>query len=681
MPRAEAGALRGPGRLLRRRAVRALLSAQAVAVLVLLARGAGLLQPVELAWYDAAMRQRAGSAESAEIGLVLADENDITRFGWPLPDGVLARLLSRLSEAGAAAVAVDLYRDRPVGEGSEALAAVLAAEPRILWAFRLGEEGRPGISPPPALRGTARAAFADVVADPGEVVRRALLAATEPESGRVVPSLGAALAARIAGARLRPAGEDLTFGEGRLRLLEEPFGPYAQLDAAGYQTLLDYRGTFRRLSIAEVIDGGAAALAGRGVVVGMDSLSVRDSFTTPLGTGLVRTAPMPGAAVHAHLAAGMLRVARGEAGPPAPPPRPAEYALVWAAAMLGAAIPLAAPPLGWATVAGGLAALSLAALLGGALLAFGLGLLLPAIPAALGLALSTGLSAWLLLGLGHRQRLQLHRSFEHYMDPRLVGAVLAAEIPPRLGGEHREITAIFTDIAGFTTLAEALPPERLAELLNAYFEGMAAAVMRHGGLVNDFIGDGMVALFGAPLVQPDHAERAVAAALAADSFAQGFAASLAAEGIPFGHTRIGVHSGLALVGNLGTRSRLKYGALGDTLNIAARLESLSRFTGTRLLVSAETAGRTPGRLHRLVGEVLLAGRTGRIGVLVPHAGSAEAAALHESAMGAIRAGDAGLAARRLETLAAMMPDDPVIAFHRARLAAGLCSLEVRPDGK
>ncbi|WP_376092002.1 adenylate/guanylate cyclase domain-containing protein [Roseomonas sp. CCTCC AB2023176] len=253
-------------------------------------------------------------------------------------------------------------------------------------------------------------------------------------------------------------------------------------------------------------------------------------------------------------------------------------------------------------------------------------------------------------------------------------------MPPRLGGEHREITALFTDIEGFTGLAESLPAPRLGELLNDYFEGLATAVMRHGGLVNDFIGDGMVALFGAPVEQPDHAARAVRAALDMDTFAAGFAARLREEGVAFGRTRIGVHTGAALVGNLGTRSRLKYGAIGDTLNVAARLESLNRFLGTTVLVSATTAGAAGGAF-RLVGEVALSGRAASTPVLVPHRGGPEAAALHAGAVEAIRAGEAARAAARLEALDRLLPGDPVARFHLDRLRDGLCTLEISPGGK
>ena len=131
----------------------------------------------------------------------------------------------------------------------------------------------------------------------------------------------------------------------------------------------------------------------------------------------------------------------------------------------------------------------------------------------------------------------------------------------------------------------------VAELLGEYFGVLTDAVVENGGLVNDFIGDGFVVLFGAPMHQPDHADRAVAAAIAMDEAGQRFSARPWARGIEWGHTRIGVHTGMALVGNIGTRGKLKYGALGDTLNTASRVEGLNKYIGSHVAVSGETAAQ------------------------------------------------------------------------------------------
>src|SRR4030095_7599914 len=140
---------------------------------------------------------------------------------------------------------------------------------------------------------------------------------------------------------------------------------------------------------------------------------------------------------------------------------------------------------------------------------------------------------------GLRERTQLRRSFESYLDPRIINQMMQGDTLPSFGGEHREISAIFTDIASFTTTAETLDAATIAELRDKYFGVLTDAVVQNGGLVNDFIGDGLVVLFGAPMHQPDHADRAVAAALALDEAGARVTARLAARGIEWGHTRIG----------------------------------------------------------------------------------------------------------------------------------------------
>ena len=169
-----------------------------------------------------------------------------------MPDERLHRLLERLTAAGARAVGVDIYRGRPLEPGSQALADLLARHSEIVWVFTLPDESGEGIPPPPALAGSERAAFADVATDARDVVRRGLLAADDPNTGRVVRALGVALAELYTGQSLRGAGDSgVALGEGRVVLLDAAFGPYARVDASGYQTLLDIRGgrdPFPRLS-------------------------------------------------------------------------------------------------------------------------------------------------------------------------------------------------------------------------------------------------------------------------------------------------------------------------------------------------------------------------------------------------------------------------------------------------
>jgi CHASE2 domain-containing sensor protein len=185
-----------------RRWAKVLLAAHVAAAAVLLCRELAWLQPLELAAYDRLVAAWAGREASGRVVLVTVREADVRRPEWPLPDEHLHRLLDRLVASGARAIGVDIYRDRPVGPGGQDLADFLARHPQIVWVFALPDEGSEGVPPPPVLAGTGRAALADVATDAGGVVRRGLLAATDPGTGRVARALGAALAELYAGERL-----------------------------------------------------------------------------------------------------------------------------------------------------------------------------------------------------------------------------------------------------------------------------------------------------------------------------------------------------------------------------------------------------------------------------------------------------------------------------------------------
>jgi adenylate cyclase len=201
--------------------------------------------------------------------------------------------------------------------------------------------------------------------------------------------------------------------------------------------------------------------------------------------------------------------------------------------------------------------------------------------------------------------------------------MVRAHTLPALGGERREISVLFTDVAGFTTFSEARDPVELADITNQYLEGVCAAIFAHEGLVNAFMGDGVLAFFGAPQEQPDHADRAVAAAaLAIDRFAEDFRAGQQRRGVAFGHTRIGVHTGFAFVSNIGTRQRLQYTALGDMLNTGSRLEGLNKVIGSRVCVSRDVAAKCRRHRFRRVGDFIVKGRTAATPVMCPSTRSA-----------------------------------------------------------
>jgi adenylate cyclase len=200
-----------------------------------------------------------------------------------------------------------------------------------------------------------------------------------------------------------------------------------------------------------------------------------------------------------------------------------------------------------------------------------------------------------------------HAQLSRYFSPSLVDLLAAETEHINLDAQWRAITSMFTDITGFTTLVEGLPPDTMGPLVNDYQSGMTEIVFDHGGTLVNIIGDALIVMFGAPTDQPDHAGRAVGCALALDAFAEAFRARWRDKGVAMGVTRIGINSGPALVGKFGGGRFFDYTAYGDTLSVAARLETANKQLGTRICVSDSVVQRITGFRGRPVGHVTLRG--------------------------------------------------------------------------
>jgi adenylate cyclase len=210
-----------------------------------------------------------------------------------------------------------------------------------------------------------------------------------------------------------------------------------------------------------------------------------------------------------------------------------------------------------------------------------------------------------------------HASLSRYFSPNLAERLAVDAEAVDLGGQRREIATLFTDITGFSGLVEALEPEVLGPLLNEYLAGMTEIVFAHDGTVAKIVGDALHVLFGAPGEQPDHATRAVRCSLALDEFACALQQRREGEGLELGATRIGVHTGPAIVGNFGGSRFFEYTAYGDTINISARLEAANKQLRTRLCVSAAVAERAADFLGRPIGDLVLRGRSEPIRAFEP----------------------------------------------------------------
>jgi class 3 adenylate cyclase len=194
--------------------------------------------------------------------------------------------------------------------------------------------------------------------------------------------------------------------------------------------------------------------------------------------------------------------------------------------------------------------------------------------------------------IADREERFLRKSFALYLAPQVIDKMIAANKPPALGGEMRYVTIFFSDIVGFSSIAETMTPAALVALMNEYLSAMTDIIEEHGGYVDKYSGDSILAVFGAPVDDADHARNAVRAALRCrDRLDDLNRNSAVLQGHPLAH-RIGLNSGEALVGNIGSRRRFNYTVMSDAVNLASRLEGANKYFGTSMLASEATVALT-----------------------------------------------------------------------------------------
>jgi adenylate cyclase len=309
------------------------------------------------------------------------------------------------------------------------------------------------------------------------------------------------------------------------------------------------------------------------------------------------------------------------------------------------------------------------------------GYMIPLIAPTLSLILSVGL-ATIYLGYQERQQRRFLRdAFSRYVSPNLVDDIIKTPEQLELEGSRRYLTFIFTDLAGFTSLAEQLDPADIVGLLNGYIDGMCAIVFRHGGTVDKIVGDAVAAYWGAPIDQEDQRARAVACALEMDTFAEDYRRRNVTKAGLLGLTRIGINSGTAIIGNFGGDTFFDYTAHGDMVNTAARLEGANKYLGTRICVGEEARKGCPDQAFRSVGALILKGKSEAINVFEPVNGmDQETLALFEEAYHAMDRGEAQ-ALDLYRNLNTRFPGDPVAKLHTQRLQAGETGTVITMAGK
>jgi adenylate cyclase len=602
----------------------------------------------ERALYDIRfVRAAERVAQDPRIVLVTYDDATLRRLGKrsPLDRRMLAQALTALDAMHPKAIGIDILFDQPQAE-----------DPLLLATLR-------GLATPTYL------AYGEVSENPDQIVyeqqeflrgfiRQARTAAVEPASIKTEPDLEDGVIRRWP----RQKGNLPPILSNRMAGGVHPeFGHYAR--AIDFRLPADPdRPVFAEFGIETLPLLGDALkdqVAGRYVLIG-GNIKDQDDYETPMSR---RSGGwMKGLEVHAHMLA----------------------------QQLDGRLPPAVPALGlWAIALAVVAAGALCSIVDtrGAKLAALLALQLAvfaALPFLLQQAGSDTLGlpafgwgvAWAIAfaavgtaarSVGSEQRRFAQATLGKYL-PRDVAAEILKD-PDRLTlrGEKRTILALFTDLEDFTKLSHAIAPEQLSQLLNTYLDRLSEVVLRHGGTIDKFVGDAIVAFWGAPLERDDDAERAVRAAIALYETGEAFRREAGPELPPVGRTRVGLHRGEAVVGNFGGEGRIQYTALGDGMNTASRLEGANKTLHSTILVSREAKEASALDLFRPLGRVVLIGRSTPVEVWEP---VADMAAERRRALADLWArfdsGDTA-ALTALEAMAAEAPEDAALADFVYRL--------------
>ena len=684
---------------------------------LLIACGALLLDPLPLqtlrhTLFDQYQRWQPRVYQDVGVRIVDIDDASLRRLGqWPWPRSQVAELVERLQAAGAAAIAFDVLFAEPDRTAPRALLKHWKLAPDV--AARLAALDDPDSRLAAALHG-GRVVLGVAAVNAGGQRPPAphfSLATRGPDASARLPAFGAAIGAleslsaaaagngamtfipdadgivrRVplmlrAGDAMLPslATEALRVAESARTVVIHAGDDGIAAFGLGRHTIpVTANGEFwvhfsraaprRTVPAWQALEGSAPAGAFDKaiVLVGTSAQGLQDLRFSPLG-GII-----PGVEVHAQALEQVLAREWLQ--------RPAWAGAAEAVVLVAGSLLLYALALHLGALPAALAAAALiVAINWGAWQAYASGrLLLDALTPSLGMAGAFVLASLLRHRASERRQRWVRQAFARYVSPNLVAHLVDHPQQLELGGRRQECSFVFTDLEDFTGLMESRDPEQAVSLLNDYLEQLIRIAFDHDGTLDRIVGDAIAIMFSAPVPQADHAARALACALAMQRAASAYAAAQQARGIPFGRTRIGVHSGEVVVGNFGGATIFDYRALGDPVNTAARLETLNRHLGTRMCVSEAIRAACPGAAMRRVGEVLLKGKRTPLAVYEAlDSGTADEE--YDAAHALLAAGsDAALAAFAL--LHAQRPDDGLVAFHLQRLQAGESGeLVVMPD--
>ena len=562
----------------------------------------GVFQESELWIYDRFVAWHSDpNVKDSRFVLVLQEEKDIQKLDYPMRDHVLSALLEKIESGAPCVIGLDLYRDLPEprdGSESAILAKTFLQYPNIvpIFLYNTDDNDHPfDIPPPPAVANDPSRYSQNNLLYDHKTVRRALLLLPFDKKYMPYPSFAFVLAEYFLASQnvqMAQSGDDLVVGKTTFHRFLGNEGGYVNSEHGGIQFLQDFRGprenNYENISVSDTLKlGDASMFKGKIVLIGASEDSSNDVEDTPIGSRV------PGVVIHAQIANQILRAALNGEKPTQGVSESAQWPWLACWCLAGVVIGFFVR----SHILFGIAiAVALAALVGSAYLFFLHGWWISVFGPAVGfLATSMFVKAYAATH-EEQQRENLMKLFSQHVSPEIAEEMWTHRETFLQGGrpaaQKLMVTVLFTDLKNYSTISEKMTPAELIAWVNECQGALAQHVGKNGGIVNCYMGDGMMAVFGIPVPRKNETEMArdarnaiICALSMADEIKQ-MNARWRAEGKPLAGLRVGIYTGEAMAGVLGSDDHLAYSVIGDTVNTASRLESVDK-EGTMTSANAE----------------------------------------------------------------------------------------------
>ncbi|MEH1944903.1 MAG: adenylate/guanylate cyclase domain-containing protein [Nostoc sp.] len=588
------------------------IAAPSAGAFVLILRLSGLLQMLELAALDQMFLLRSPEPIDTRIVIVEINESDVQKLGkrgyWPLPDALLAQVLENLKQQKPSAIGLDLYRDLPVGFGHQSLVKVFESTPNLVGVQKVAEsEDSSAVAPPPALKQRGQVGANDFPLDGDGKIRRSLMYLSDKNDENVF-SFAFKLAYLYLSDRKVDVGQTkdnlVKTGNVIYPLFQGNDGGYVRAEDRGYQVLINYRKSqpsFLHISLIDVLENRIPKnlVKGRIVLIGSTAESLKDLFYTPYSSTIL-TPPkrMAGVTIHANAISQILSATLDNRPLIKTWSKLEEWLWIFLWAMIGAILIWQQRYSGSSKRKSLLPLISIllavCCLIGSSYLIFITGWWIPVVPPLITLIGSAiAVTAYVARTAG-----DIRKTFGRYLTDEIVANLLENPEGLKLGGERKKITILTSDLRGFTATSERLSAEEVIKIINFYLGHMADVITQYHGTIDEFMGDGILVLFGAPISREDDATRAIACAVAMQLAMETVNKKIQQMGLPKLEMGIGINTAEVVVGNIGSEKRTKYGIIGNQVNLTYRIESYT--VGGQIFASESTINEA-GSIIKVIG--------------------------------------------------------------------------------